>query len=170
MLSILNDEARRHIGAIDKINFTTSLKSDHTVTPESEIPKWHYDAHSSNAMWSLPPLSHQLWHCLKIHPSASGQITTAGWPGFQEGSSAAIGWQPWASKGRSAAGIPPLLLTGSSTSSGTSAAPGPRAAGLPSLDFHLTALEKMSSQVKSKCICTPQLPLWAAPSLHVRKC
>ena len=56
MPSVLHDEARRHIRAVDKINFTTPVKSDHTVTLESEISKWHRDTQSDNTMWSLPPL------------------------------------------------------------------------------------------------------------------
>lgn len=78
MLSILNDEARRHIGAPDKVNFTTPLKSGHTVNPGSEIPKWHHDVQSGNATWSLPAPSHSFGTALKPTPPLAVRHTRQG--------------------------------------------------------------------------------------------
>lgn len=117
MLSIPNDKARRHTRALDKINFTASVKSDHTEIPGSEIPKWHHDAMSSNATWSLPssrraPSPAQHSTALKstsLHVRQPWQ-----WLGFQEGSSIAMA----SSHRGSTAGIPLSLLPGACASLG----------------------------------------------------
>lgn len=170
MLSILNDEARWHVRALDKVNFTTSLKSDHAVTPESERPKWHRDVHSGNAAWSLPLPSHQLWHCLKNPLPRKRSVNHSRAAGLPGGLVRSHRPAAMARQREERSTTPTSLLPGSSTSSGTSTAPVPWVVGLPSLHFHLPTLEKTSCQVKSKCVRTPQLPLWAAPSLHALKC